>query len=673
MRTSHTQVHSPHKFLLWHVAKAASCSDRKCQQTQVSRRECCNVSFFCNIFNAVSCLGFSDSVDIGATFRNSQNLGVRIGHGVLAVSDGELNMITSEDHGSCHSLDSSPQPHGCQHSAAGKVASWAVSFEKLLKDPTGVCYFEAFLKSEVSAENILFWRACEKFSQIQAHQKEELSREARSIFDNYLSDSAFHAVNIDETARITESDLQTPTPDMFHKAQQQIFKLMKFDSYTRFKRSQLFQKCMLAEMEARPLPGLGPRSTNFGALQNTGSDCSFSSERQNKVKLGKCSHLEMEAERRRGQESRAVWDRGDQQRRSWEAKLSERCVVSGGQRVNSAMQSTVSGPRDSEQGRVAIRQTEKYCCVYLPDGTASLAPARPGVTIRDMLRVLCQKRGFDLCDITLYLQGKDKPLSLDQDSSVLREQQVLLELRVTFAVEIAFMRSRVRIVVKSSKSLQEALSMVLQKHDLRPQDVVLTVSGCMEPLKMDMLVFPLANKTLLLDRAKGELPHSGSPPGSVPGSTFQRRGAITSETAEGLQPIGTRARPNRARITAARKTYDVDALAALLSRVQWCSMDDQRSLLRKEHLVMPSFLELPPAAGEEETEEAQGENRGSEEPSPTSASPPTPSGAPALSEEEGAVGMAAPDRMDSDAQSLSPLSRPDGSFFCSDLSRETVV
>lgn len=34
----------------------------------------------------------------------------------------------------------------------------------------------------------------------------------------------------------------------------QIFKLMKFDSYTRFVRSPIYQSCMLADMEGRPLP-----------------------------------------------------------------------------------------------------------------------------------------------------------------------------------------------------------------------------------------------------------------------------------------------------------------------------------------------------------------------------------------------------------------------------------
>lgn len=51
---------------------------------------------------------------------------------------------------------------------------------------------------------------------------------------------------------------------------------------------------------------------------------------------------------------------------------------------------------------------DKYCCVFLPDGTASLTPARPGITIRHMLTGLCEKRGLPLCDIIIYLQGKEK-------------------------------------------------------------------------------------------------------------------------------------------------------------------------------------------------------------------------------------------------------------------------
>lgn len=46
--------------------------------------------------------------------------------------------------------------------------------------------------------------------------------------------------------------------------------------------------------------------------------------------------------------------------------------------------------------------------MYLPDGSASLAPTRNGQPIKDMLSSLCEKRGFPLKDVIIYLHGKDK-------------------------------------------------------------------------------------------------------------------------------------------------------------------------------------------------------------------------------------------------------------------------
>lgn len=50
----------------------------------------------------------------------------------------------------------------------------------------------------------------------------QLKAAARSIYDTYLSDSAPYSVNIDDTAKTEEKDLEKPTPDMFNKAQAQV-------------------------------------------------------------------------------------------------------------------------------------------------------------------------------------------------------------------------------------------------------------------------------------------------------------------------------------------------------------------------------------------------------------------------------------------------------------------
>lgn len=50
----------------------------------------------------------------------------------------------------------------------------------------------------------------------------QLKAGARSIYNTYLSDSAPYSVNIDDTAKTEEKDLEQPTPDMFNKAQAQV-------------------------------------------------------------------------------------------------------------------------------------------------------------------------------------------------------------------------------------------------------------------------------------------------------------------------------------------------------------------------------------------------------------------------------------------------------------------
>lgn len=213
--------------------------------------------------------------------KNCNALGIPVGHMIQAVSDGELNMSARGCGGSSSSLPGTP---GGEGGPAG-VLSWAVSFEKLLEDPYGVSYFTAFLKSEVSEENILFWQACEKFRMIPATSLKELKTAARFIYNKYLSESAPYSVNIDDTAKTEEKDLEQPTPEMFNKAQAQIFKLMKMDSYRRFVRSPLYQNCTLASVEGKLLPQLSLEPVRMGSLEDMANRSPSLSDKKNKNSL----------------------------------------------------------------------------------------------------------------------------------------------------------------------------------------------------------------------------------------------------------------------------------------------------------------------------------------------------------------------------------------------------
>ncbi|XP_077388009.1 regulator of G-protein signaling 14 isoform X2 [Festucalex cinctus] len=491
----------------------------------------------------------------------------------LAVSDGELNMSTWSSTGSSSSLPGTP---GGEAYPANSVLSWAVSFEKLLEDPSGVNYFTAFLKSEVSAENILFWQACEKFKRIPATSLDELKIRARSIYETYLSESAPHSINIDDTAKKDGKDLQQPTPDMFNKAQAQIFKLMKMDSYRRFVRSPLYQSCTLASVEGKRLPQLSAepfRTVSWEDMANRSpnlSDKKSKKSDESTFPAGKTN---------RQRQKRGSW--GDSSHSNVSLYHREQKAVKSNSNVE-----LDSLYRPTENGQPCPHSPEQagYCCVYLPDGSASLAPTPCGLPIRDMMAGLCEKRGFSLKDVIIYLKGKDKPLSLDQDCAVLRDQQVLLELRVMFVLENVFTGKTGGIMAKSSKTLQDALSTVLQKHSLKPHEALVTIVGSDETVNMNTIVFKLANKMLRLDRARGR-------------DQSNITGASGTAAATQAGPGGPEARLSPQNDKA--KTPPKPRLLDMLTRAQCYRVDDQRGLLTKEQLEVPLFLQLPPDQGNE--------------------------------------------------------------------------
>ncbi|CAF1066283.1 unnamed protein product [Adineta ricciae] len=142
----------------------------------------------------------------------------------------------------------------------GRVASWAVGFEKLLNDEMGLYVFTEFLKKEFSQENIQFWTECEKLKKFT--DLDEVRSKANMIWSTYLhdTDDGSCRINIDSRTRqeCYQSLLHKPNAHIFEKAQSQIFQLMKLDSYTRFLKSNMYKECIMSEMEGKSIPYTKP-------------------------------------------------------------------------------------------------------------------------------------------------------------------------------------------------------------------------------------------------------------------------------------------------------------------------------------------------------------------------------------------------------------------------------
>lgn len=135
-----------------------------------------------------------------------------------------------------------------QDSLEHRVAkSWASSFDKLLYNPSGLHMFAEFLKKEFSNENVFFWVACERYQS--TTNVGERKRMAREIFDMYLDPEAKESINVDAQVRKKTEQLLERGPEtcLFQDTQKHIYKLMMYDSYPRFLKSDIYKECLRKE------------------------------------------------------------------------------------------------------------------------------------------------------------------------------------------------------------------------------------------------------------------------------------------------------------------------------------------------------------------------------------------------------------------------------------------
>nr|XP_032806095.1 regulator of G-protein signaling 12-like isoform X3 [Petromyzon marinus]XP_032806096.1 regulator of G-protein signaling 12-like isoform X3 [Petromyzon marinus] len=466
---------------------------------------------------------------------------------------GELNSSSSQQSVSSNaSLPSALSVRRQQQlSYEGRVASWALSFERLLHDPLGLRYFTEFLKKEFSEENILFWLACEQFKQTAYHDKHTLREKAREIFHAFLSRRAPNPVNIDSHGQLCERMLQDPHAHMFLEQQQQIFSLMKFDSYARFLKSALYQHCLLAEVGGHPLPSLASPAVSPPASQLTAN-----------------------------QASAAIPDQAG--------------------------------------------TDEDWCRVVLPDGHSATLHVRPRLSIRELLRPLCEQRGLPLAATDVFLLGGEKvfhftwvqalPLVMEQESSSLAMREIRLEPRTLFRLDLVPINRSVGVKAKPTKAVTEVLKPIVTKYGMKLEDLVATMEGQSVPLDLGIAVSSLDGQRVVLDTRRqlrtqqgGDTTERGhtppatahvlaSSPVQVRSGNEKKSYARHISTAKAIFGSGEKCDNSSKQTYISRKKKtgtkmdDVEELFEILVKAQSNRVNDQRGLLCKEDLILPDFL-----------------------------------------------------------------------------------
>ncbi|XP_060886739.1 regulator of G-protein signaling 12-like isoform X2 [Labrus mixtus] len=502
-----------------------------------------------------------------------------------------------------------------------RVASWAGCFERLLQDPVGVRYFSEFLKKEFSEENILFWQACEYFSHVPATDQKQLSQRAGEIYNSFLSSKATMPVNIDSQAQLADDVLTSPWPDMFKTQQLQIFNLMKFDSYSRFLKSSLYQECMRAEVDGRPLPDpyhipCSPAPSKHSASSDR-STLSTPKKEARKQRSGRSLNEDSRdesADKKRGiffswSRNRSFGkgpkkkDIGDINLDYWgsNGRRESQGSLSSGTSLEMATSCSAGKIEADNRHSVSVwERSPKHCSVVLPDGSCSSITLRPGASIRDVLQDLCHNINVNIAAVDLFLVGGEKPLVLDQDCLTLSARELRLEKRTLFRLDLVPINRSVGLKAKPTKPVTEVLRPVVAKYGLHLSDLVAKISGETKPLDLGAPISSLDGLRVVLERADPASSKDKSKSSSLKGHPPTRSFSATGDERSTPKDFSVRASgpdsglPGEKRKQKKINIDEAEEFFELLSRAQSARANDQRGLLNKDDLVLPDFLRLSP-------------------------------------------------------------------------------
>ena len=371
------------------------------------------------------------------------------------------------------------QGGGSPTKEVSRVGSWAADFDKLLNDPAGLQTFAEFLKKEFSHENIYFWCACEKYKSLETGA--DRLKFAREVMERHLESGASEPVNVDSVANSTTIDQisaansdNPPGVDLFKTAQTQIYNLMKFDSFSRFLKSELYKESLLADMAGNSLPFTGEdleMDLMTSAVDLDKSDSSIKKPGEGSRRKSILPWNNMKS--RSKSKDRA----GVDQNLSTESKPAAFIKKLTGQNSNTGDKSRQSSAsfelnKSEKENSDPLNHTSESCdnkesCsltrFILPDRATTVVSTPSGETIRSLVSRLLDKRGLKYTSFDAFITGNDKPLDLSEDCSTLGCSEVRVEPRVLFRLELPSKKS-IGVKAKQTKLVEEVLGPILSQY-----------------------------------------------------------------------------------------------------------------------------------------------------------------------------------------------------------------
>lgn len=265
---------------------------------------------------------------------------------------------------------------------------------------------------------------------------------------------------------------------------------MKFDSYARFIRSDMYKSCVEAESKNQPLPYPGELldsllRTELSTPITTKLKKSLSNAEDRRRKSLLPWHRKTRCKSKdRGEDFRGTKDLKQQ------GAANQLKVSNSGSDIHSSRSSLSSfdAAISSRSGNLEAEENRSSLCrVILSNGATTIVQTKNNETIRDLIERLLDKRGICYQAYEGFLPGMNKPLELDTPSISLAGKEVQIEQRVIFKLDLPN-RKIISVKSKPCKALGEVLRPILHKYNYRLDLVQVMSRESSEPLDMTLSV-----------------------------------------------------------------------------------------------------------------------------------------------------------------------------------------
>lgn len=258
---------------------------------------------------------------------------------------------------------------------------------------------------------------------------------------------------------------------------------MKFDSYQRFIRSDLYKTCLAAEQQKQPLPYPG---NQLDPNLRTSIEMYDKSTTVTSSKLKKS--LSNAEDRRR--KSLLPWhrktrckskDRSNEELLRNESLKSSttnsHLIININQSQNdihssrsslSSFDAVISSRANGAVSPVGSSEDSpprsSLCRVILSDGATTIIQTRHHESIRTLIDRLLEKRGICYEAYEGFVAGTNKPIDLNITSTEVAGKEVLIEQRVVFKLDLPN-KKIISVKSKPCKMMSEVLKPILQKYN----------------------------------------------------------------------------------------------------------------------------------------------------------------------------------------------------------------